>query len=360
MLWVAERLPSVENVRQRHAPGNASHRTFADRIVLGVEHSGNLQARLAVQFHCVGEFRHCQLQEMERRIRYRPDGCEITLGLEEAGSGPSVVLLPALSSISTREEMTPLLARLASNFRVVAVDWPGFGGYPRPRCDWSPEILSKFLDWFITEVTLLPHGIIAAGHAATYALHQAVHRPGTTGRLVLIAPTWRGPLPTALNGHRSWLARIRAVVDRPVVGPLLYRMNVSRFVIFKMTRGHVYEDPEWLGGQRLSAKLAITQTQGARYGSVRFVTGALDRVESRASFLDLARRANVPILVVYGDKTPSKSRAEIEALAEIPGVQTERLSRGRLAIHEEFPDSVADAAMAFLSENQSQSMPKPN
>jgi pimeloyl-ACP methyl ester carboxylesterase len=295
--------------------------------------------------------RYCWLEEMERSIGYKPDGREITLGLEEAGNGPSVVLLPALSSISTRTEMRPLLDRVASNFHVVTVDWPGFGDCPHPRCDWSPEILSAFLDWFLTEVTLLPHGIIAAGHAATYALHQAVHRPGTTGRLVLIAPTWRGPLPTVLNGQRSWFARIRGVLDRPVVGPLLYRMNVSRFVISKMTRGHVYQDPEWLSGQRLSAKLAVTRAQGARYGSVRFVTGALDRVESRTSFLDLARRASVPILVLYGDDTPRKSRAEIEALAEIPGVRTERLPRGKLAIHEEFPDSVADPAMAFLSEN---------
>jgi pimeloyl-ACP methyl ester carboxylesterase len=288
---------------------------------------------------------------MERRIRYKLDASEITLGLEEAGSGPSIVLLPALSSISTREEMHPLLDRLASNFHVVTADWPGFGGCPRPRCDWSPEVLSTFLDWFLTEVTPLPHGIIAAGHAATYALHQAVHRPGTTGRLVLIAPTWRGPLPTVLNGQRPWFARIRAVADRPVIGPLLYRVNVSPFVILKMARAHVYEDPEWLSGQRLSAKLAITRTPGARHGGVRFVTGALDRVESRASFLDLARRANVPILVLYGDQTPRKSRSEMEALAEIPGVRTERLPRGKLAIHEEFPDSVADAAMAFLSEN---------
>ncbi len=288
---------------------------------------------------------------MERRIRYKPNEREISLGLEEAGNGPSVVLLPALSSISTRDEMRPLLDRLASNFHVVTVDWPGFGDCPRPRCDWSPEILSSFLDWFLTEVTPLPHAIIAPGHAATYALHQAVCRPGTTGRLVLIAPTWRGPLPTVLNGRRSWFARIRAVLDCPVVGPLLYRMNVSRFVISKMTRGHVYDDTEWLNGQRLSAKLTITRMQGARYSSVRFVTGALDRVESRTSFLDLARRANVPILVLYGDNTPQKSRAEIEALASIPGVRTDRLPRGKLAIHEEFPDSVADAAMAFLSEN---------
>lgn len=34
--------------------------------------------------------------------------------------------------------------------------------------------------------------------------------------------------------------------------------------------------------------------------------------------------------------------------------------RGKLAIHEEFPEAVADAAMGFLRENQAQSTPKPH
>jgi hypothetical protein len=45
-----------------------------------------------------------------------------------------------------------------------------------------------------------------AGHAAGYALKQAVSAPQTTPRLVLIAPTSRGPLPTILDGHRPFFA----------------------------------------------------------------------------------------------------------------------------------------------------------
>jgi pimeloyl-ACP methyl ester carboxylesterase len=157
--------------------------------------------------------------------------------MDEAGKGPSVVLLPALSSISTRQEMLPLLDRLSSQFRVSTVDWPGFGEVARPREDWSPDLLSAFLDWFLSEIALPPHAIVAAGHAATYALHHAVHRPGTVNRLALTAPTWRGPLPTMMDGERRWFARVRAVIDAPVIGPLVYRLNVSRFVISRMARG---------------------------------------------------------------------------------------------------------------------------
>src|SRR5260221_3541732 len=257
---------------------------------------------------------------MTRAIRCKSDRAEVTLGMDEAGSGRSVVLLPALSSISTRAEMRPLFDLLVPEFRVSTVDWPGSGDLARPRADWSPDVLSAFLNWFLREIVPPPHTVVAAGHAATYALYQAVHQPGTIERLVLIARTWRGPLPTMMGDQRPWFARIRDAVDLTGLGPILYRLNVSRFVVARMAREHVYSDPDWLGGDRLAAKLAVTRAPGARHGSVRFVSGGLDRVESRAAFLDLGRRANVPILVVYGDQTPPKSRAEMAALTELPNV----------------------------------------
>jgi len=285
---------------------------------------------------------------MQRTIQWRWKSEAITLGMDEAGSGPSIVLLPALSSISTREEMRPLFERLSSQFRVMAVDWPGFGTIGRPREDWSPEILSTFLNWFLNEIVASPHAVIAAGHAATYVLYQAAHQPGTIARLVLVAPTWRGPLPTMVGGGRPWFASVRAAVDIPVFGSLLYRINVSRFVVSKMAREHVYSDPGWLSGDRLAAKLAVTRAPGARHASVRFVTGALDRVDSRAAFLDLAKRTNSPILAVIGDETPPKSRAEMEQLANLPNVQVAHLPTGKLAIHEELTDAVVNVIVPFL------------
>jgi pimeloyl-ACP methyl ester carboxylesterase len=218
----------------------------------------------------------------------------------------------------------------------------------RPPADWTPDVLSAFLNWFLSDIFPRPHGVVAAGHAATYALYKAVHRPDTIGRLVLIAPTWRGPLPTMFGTCRSWFGHIRSAVDLPGIGPVLYRLNVNRFVVRRMRGEHVYSDPNWLSGDRLSAKLVVTRAQGARHASVRFVTGCLDRVDSRSRFLDLVRNINKPVLVVYGDETPPRSRAEMDALAELPNVQMERLPKGKLSIHEEFPASVASIIRPFL------------
>jgi hypothetical protein len=42
---------------------------------------------------------------MRRTIHWQRESGDVILGVDEGGNGTSVVLLPGLSSISTREEM---------------------------------------------------------------------------------------------------------------------------------------------------------------------------------------------------------------------------------------------------------------
>ncbi len=297
-----------------------------------------------------------------RDLHWSWQGQDVVLGVDEAGAGDLVLLFPALSSISTRGEMRPLMERLASDFRVVAVDWPGFGTGSRPPLHWTPDALSAFLNHALQALAVRPQAaaptprdsprprVVAAGHAATYVLHHAVHHPGAIDRIALIAPTWRGPLPTMAGGDRPVFARIRRAVEVPFFGPLLYRLNVNDFVVRKMVAGHVYSDARWLTAARLAEKRQVVAAPGARFASAAFVTGGLDRVSSRDDFLTLAMRAALPLLLVYGADTPARSRAEMEALAALPGIRTERLPRGKLAVHEEFPDQVGAAIKPFLGE----------
>jgi pimeloyl-ACP methyl ester carboxylesterase len=111
-----------------------------------------------------------------RDFQWSWQGQHLVLGLDEAGDGALVLLLPALSSISTRGEMHPLMERLASQFRVVAIDWPGFGTRSRPNVRWTPDALSTFLEHVLEQVVGRPDGIVAAGHAASYVLDCASRR----------------------------------------------------------------------------------------------------------------------------------------------------------------------------------------
>lgn len=114
---------------------------------------------------------------------------------ETLGKGSPLLLLPAFSSVSTRLEMGELAKLLAPNFQVVAIDWPGFGESSRPSLNYRPEIYQHFLEDFVKAVFNTPVTVVAAGHAASYVLQLAV-KSAAFSKIVLLAPTWRGPLPT--------------------------------------------------------------------------------------------------------------------------------------------------------------------
>jgi pimeloyl-ACP methyl ester carboxylesterase len=287
------------------------------------------------------------MQAYRDHIDWVWQGAAVRLGVTRMGTGPAVLMLPALSSISTRGEMRPLQERLAG-FATVAVDWPGFGDGPRPALRWQPDAYRAFLADVLEQAVERPLATVAAGHAAGYCLAAARARPGTTGRLCLIAPTWRGPLPTVMGKRHAAFRRIARAGDLPAIGNLIYRLNVNPFMVRMMALGHVYRDPGALAPDKLAEKLAVTRAAGARHASIRFVTGELDPMTSREEFLDAARQVTEPILVVYGADTPPKSKAEMAELAALPNVRATLLPAGKLAIHEEFADEVAGPLRAFL------------
>ena len=288
------------------------------------------------------------LSVVYEEVTWRCDGRDLQIGLDRPGRGPTVLLLPALSSISTRCEMHALQERLSVSFSTVSIDWPGFGALPKPYVDWRPEIYEAYLAYLLAQVVPNPVGIVAAGHAAGYVLKHCATHENAARRLVLLSPTWRGPLPTMTGGRHALFAKIAKAFDPPVFGALLYELNVNRVVIGMMARGHVYAEPSWLTRNRMEGKLAVTRTRGARYASARFVSGYLDPFESRAQQTFAAKRVAIPMLNMFAASAPAKSRLEMEAFASLPNVETVQLGRGKLSFYEECAEETAVGVRKFL------------
>ncbi|MCE3248467.1 MAG: alpha/beta hydrolase [Geminicoccaceae bacterium] len=261
-------------------------------------------------------------------------------------------MLPAMSTVSTRAELRALAYHLGSR-RCIITDWPGFGDTARPRLDYDRALCRGFLEALVAhlrnELERPSFPVIACGHAAGYAIDLEARRPGSVTRLVVIAPTWRGPLPTMMSGRKPAQDRIRRLIHVPVIGELLYRLNVSRPVVRMMYRRHVFADPAFLTDNLLADRMRVTRWPGARFASACFVTGALDPFDDRPAFLTAARRVQRPILMLYGPDTPPKSRAEMEALAALPGIESRRLGRGTLGMAEELAGELAPLIDGFLS-----------
>ncbi len=280
-------------------------------------------------------------------------GTQISLDYDIFGTtGGPTLMLPAMSTVSCRAEMAPLARLLGARTRAIAIDWPGFGEAPRPALRYTPELYRRFLEDLVAHLGER-YGtpqleVVAAGHGAGYALDLEARRSGSFSRLALIEPTWRGPLPTFMDGRKPVQERIRKIVYLPGIGEALYRLNTVRPIVRKMYKGHVFADERILTPEFLAAKMRIVRQPNARFASACFVTGALDPMPDHDAFLAAARVVKAPLLLIYGADTPSRSQDEMEALSELPNVETHLLERGALGLHEEMPDVIAPLIERFF------------
>ena len=273
----------------------------------------------------------------------------VCVAYEVLGQGTPILLLPALSSVSTRAEMRGVAELLAQNHQVVTPDWVGFGHSARPGFNYQPAIYQAFLRDFVRSIFREPVVVIAAGHAAGYVMELTQRQPSAWSWVVLVAPTWRGPLPTAFGEHRWAYNLLKWVVRSPLLGQFLFFLNTLPPFLRLMYRRHVFGKAQHVTGNLIRQKWRTTQRWGARYASVAFVTGALDPVRKRAGFVDYFQpMPPVPVLMVIGEQTPPKSRTEMEVLAHFTTVQVCRLP-GSLGLHEEYPAELVEGILPFLN-----------
>ncbi|MEM1281675.1 MAG: alpha/beta hydrolase [Cyanobacteria bacterium P01_H01_bin.152] len=269
-------------------------------------------------------------------------GQTVTITYETLGAGQPVLLLPAFSTVSSRTELTTLANQLAAQYQVTILDWPGFGDSDRLRLPYQPSLYQQFLQEFVGATFSEPIAVVAAGHASGYVMGMA----DAWSKVVLVAPTWKGPLAVmgAPEGMRSG---VRELVRSHLLGQFLYWLNTRPSFLKWMYRRHVFVDEQRLTPEYIEQRHASTQQPGARYAPAAFVTGGLDPVQSRDAFLQPLAQLACPVMVVVAEQSPSGSKAEMEAMAALTGIQSARLP-GTLGLAEEYGEAVAAIVAPFL------------
>ena len=271
-------------------------------------------------------------------------GKEVRLTIEKLGSNTKEIwlLLPALSTVSSRSEWYPLAESMGQKAQLISFDWPGFGDSDRPKIKYDASTLSAVLRAVLDN--LGSKGIdqirlIAAGHSASIALSIANEHSHQWKQLVLVAPTWRGPLPTMTGWSPRRFNWLRQVVSLPVIGSILYRLNTSRAVLKVMLRRHVWVKPEMLSAENIRRQQRLSRKRGARFASVAFVSGGFAPATNSDWWLTQADNLACPLHVVLAEEAPPRSKREMQALAS----KADQISviKGRLGLHEEFGAELA-------------------
>jgi len=279
--------------------------------------------------------------------KWRHHGREFRIAIETCGEGPVILFLPALSTVSTRKEWSKVASALSDQFRVCLLDWPGFGDSSRPSVRYSAALLDEFLRELVPRFFKDAVHVAAAGHAAGFVLRTHNAYPRLWKRVALVAPTWRGPMLTAMGEHRRIYAGVRAAIRIPLIGPFLYYFNTSSTFLRWMYRRHVFGSTHFLTDSFLESKQSCARQRGGRFAASAFITGALDPFSSRTECLQTLRSNSQPVLIATGEQSPQKSYAEMAAM--IKATDNPSLSLpGALAPHEEHPDRLVGPLRDFF------------
>ena len=265
---------------------------------------------------------------------------------ETIGEGNPLLLLPAFSTVSSRSEMQSIANLLATQYEVTILDWLGFGDSQCPPVDYNPQLFQQLLGDFIQSVFESPIILVAAGHASGYALKFANYNPDFISQIILVAPTWQGPL-RAMGMPDGVRTGLKNLVRSPFIGQGLYYLNTTPSFLRLMYKRHVYTDETKLTPEFIAQKHQITAKPGGRYAPAAFVTGAIDPVTSREEFLQLLKSLSMSVAMVLAENAPPKSKAEMEAMAGLAKVKSVSL-RGTLGMSEEYPEAATEAIQSFL------------
>lgn len=103
----------------------------------------------------------------------------------QAGRGKSVLLIHGWGD--SRRTYKTLMASLASNYQVTALDLPGFGASEMPKTGWNLTDYSLFLENFCKKLNLAPEVIVGHSNGGALAIHATSRGFLAPQKLVLLA-----------------------------------------------------------------------------------------------------------------------------------------------------------------------------
>lgn len=221
---------------------------------------------------------------------------------QEAGQGPAILLLHA--GVADHRMWQHQMKALATEYRVVAWDAPGFGKSPlvAGEFSWAQAILGLMDRLLIDQAVLVGCSMMGAA-----SIRATLRAPGRVRSLVLVG--------SAVHGFQS---------DLPE--PDIYAECEAAEKAGDMERLIELEAQVWLAG--LNRPLtAVSGGLLSLYREMnRDIVGAWhpDAVptDSRSSDLDRLVDISVPTLIVIGDEDTPEIEAQATLLAErVPGAQ---------------------------------------
>lgn len=268
---------------------------------------------------------------MQARVERDVTASGVRLRVFEQGTGPTVILLHGLFSNSTTWHAAADL--LCEQFRVVALDFPGFGLSEKPPTSRFSYRIEAFSETIVDLYGALELGRAAViGHALGGAVGIALsaRHPELVSRLVLVDSLCYEPQGALY--HR--------LLALPLLGGLAFKQLINRTAFRLLSARSLVAE----GAGHIDSYYEAFDTPAGRGSALAALRAARD---TRSVVADTSR-VHAPTLVVWGRHDRLYPAGMGQRLArEIRGAGFELVDAGH-APQEERPDAFAAIVQRFL------------
>lgn len=222
------------------------------------------------------------------RIR-RVDTARCSLSTIEAGTGEPVIMLHGLGA--TKASFLPSVGALASGYRAIAVDLPGFGDSDKPiRGAYDAAYFADEIIALLDALDLERAHVIGNSMGGRVGIELGLRRPERLGGLVLLAPSLAWLRPRRWAPYLRWVPAQLGLFQpapRGVVEPLVRRLIPGA-------------DAEWtsVGIDEFLRSYLTPSGRAAFYAAARNIY--LEEPHGPAGFWTRLPSLNVPSLFVWG------------------------------------------------------------
>jgi len=265
-------------------------------------------------------------------------------GPREKNDAPVLLLLHGFPTSS--HMFRELIPRLASRYRLIAPDLPGFGFTtvpPERNYKYSFEALARTVDAFVNALNLKRYAIYVFDYGAPTGFRLALAHPE---RVTAIISQNGNAYEEGLGG--AW-DPIRAYWKEPTAA---HRDALRQFLTLDATRWqytHGTPNPDAVAPESYTLDAALLERPGNKEIQLDLFLDYASNIALYPAFQKYFREHKPPLLAIWGKNDPFFTPPGAEAYKrDIPGAVVEFLDTGHFAL-ETHPDEIAAAIDALLT-----------
>ncbi|HEY7781847.1 MAG TPA: alpha/beta fold hydrolase [Ktedonobacterales bacterium] len=252
-----------------------------------------------------------------------------------------LVLLHDFYPGASNYEFRRLYPRLATDYRVYAPDWLGFGLSERPALAYTGEFYARLLGGFLRDTIGRPAIVIADGLAANAAVRAASDDPDLFARLVLVAPHALADAEPGLSLGQA----IARGAQRGSLGLMPYAVMATRTALrWRLGRRAAHRGEGAATDDGLDHASASAHQFGGHHAPLALFTGELD-----LPILNAFALLEPPVLVVGGAEDRHHTPQELADLTRLnPYARLEIIAGAGAAAEEDQPAAFVERVGDWL------------